>query len=386
MTSLSFDDRRIYTRETQDLLGDKREQPGRVHGGGLKMKKQDKGLVVARVGMMLALFGAAFMPVSYALDPLASLVSWGPALLLIGFIVMAVGAVMHYAGVEKVSMPALVVGALVFVVGLGGWIGGVVLQPSGGGGDDVPVGYAANWECNFFTLAAGGPGGAHDAITEFPDSPFVAADGGTPDLNKVIATPILDLVQKRAVVDVSVDDDLANTAAGYLDEDAYAFDLRCKLLNPLPAVGGGLQEIPIWGRISVTRTAGSQNNGSFARVFYSDVTAGDYLGFGSIADSGAAADGHDVDHTYTSYTSQLTAPAAGPLVGEWRPLGTSDGDPDGEWIAVWYVLDVGLSDYSTPSVGTTLTISVELGTDPTSTQYKGNIQQAFIDLRLLARA
>ncbi len=126
-------------------------------------------------------------------------------------------------------------------------------------------------------------------VTEFPDTPFVAADGGTPDLNKVIATPTYDLAARVATVDLSVDDDVGISAAGYLDEDAFAFDVNCVLTNPTPAVGGGNQEIPLFAKVSVTRTTGTNNNGTFANVFYGDITGGWYLGVGTIADSGAAA-------------------------------------------------------------------------------------------------
>ena len=69
----------------------------------------------------------------------------------------------------------------------------------------------------------------------------------------------------------------------------------------------------------------------------------------------------------------MNYPAAAPLTGDWRSLGTSDGDPDGEWVSFWYVLDVGISDFETPAVWSAVNAQINLGTDPTQSEYKGNV-------------
>jgi len=316
------------------------------------------------------------------------LMNAAPALLGFGVLVVLVGGVLHLIKQEKYAVPAFAVGGLMVAVAIGGFfigfLGGITIDQ--GPGDEPPPGYVAKWQCNFVTLAAGGPGGAHDASAEFPDSPFVAADGGSPDLNKAIGTPIYDVPSKSVVIDISIDDDAAIPSTAFLDEDTYAFDVQCFLTNPIPAVGGGLQEIPLWGRASPSRVAGTINNGSYAPVFYCDVSAGTYLGFGKLADSGADPTGHDADHSYVSYDDAKPCPAAPALVGDWIQLGTSDGDVDGEYFAVFFVLDFGFSDFTAPALGSTdVFIKIEMGTDPNSSGYKGNVEILRIDLNALVR-
>jgi len=366
------------------------------HFGGPTSPKEggsaSGAVTMAAVVVTLALSLAIYIPIASAgsAGPLQPLVNVATLLFVVGLIGGLVGGVLHIADVgAKYTLPVLVVSGILLVVGVGGWVTGWIYNVDPEVGPDeppVPEGYVAQWDCDFVTLAAGGPGGAHDAVTEFPDTPWTAADGGTPDWNSVIATPVYDAPAGLTTIDVSVDDDVTPATAGYLDEDAYAFDLRCKLLNPIPAVAGGNQEVPLWGRISASRVAGTNNNGSFAPVFRCDVTAGHYLGWGTIADSGAAADGHDADHSYVSYTNAIVCPSAPPLVGDWQPLGTSDGDPDGEWVSIWFVLDTGFSDYTSPPLGSSVYVNAEIGTRPDSTSWRGNVVQATVDLNLLARA
>lgn len=336
---------------------------------------------------LLALLAIPPGGIALQIDPVGMLVGGAVALLIIGGVFMGIGYVFtKVKSTKALGIPAILVGAILFILAVAGF----AVQFAGGGLGPgqlppPPPGYVALWSCNFWDISTSAVGDAHDAVTEFPDTPFVAADGGTPDLNKVIATPVYDLANRIATIDLSVDDDVTTTAAAFIDEDAFAFDVNCQLTNPAPAVGGGNQEIPLWGQISVTRTTGTNNNGSFAHVFYGDASAGWSLGFGTIADSGAAAASHTNDHRYASYTSTLGFPNAAPLVGEWIPLGTSDGDTDGEFAAVWFVLGTGISDYTGPNLGDSVLITIRLGTSPESTVYDGNVQTVTIDLNLLAR-
>ncbi len=361
---------------------------------------------IVTVGLCLLVAGLTMLPARVAAGDgsgddgmVAGFTALAVPLIVIGAIILMVGGLFALAKQKQIGLVAGVVGGLLLIIGIGAGLVQIFIVAPGGpescnsneywdGSQCVPKGsnvYVAQWSCMFVTLAAGGPGGAHDAVTEFPDSPFTAADGGTPDLNKVIMVPVIDFVQGRAHVNVAIDDDAAVTNTAYVATDAYAFDIRCKLQNPLPAVAGGNQEVPIWGQMSFTYTAGTNENGSAATVLYCDQTAGHYAGFGLIADSGATADGHDADHTYVSYTQSKNCPQAPPLTGEWIPLGTSDGDPDGEWIASWLVLGTGISDYLSPPVNTMDTITVRLGTDPSNTQWKGNIVTLAIDLMISER-
>ena len=354
-----------------------------------------------RLGVLLIALGIPMLALtaSAASGPLAPLVNASPWLIGIGLLILLVAGVFKLAKMGKWALPAGVVGGLLFVVGIGGYaigyltsagpptdceapnvlVNGACLPPA-------PTGYVADWNCQVYETTVGSaPGTAHDAVTEFPDAPFIAADGGTPDLNKVLAVDIIDPQNKKVAYDIAIDDDLIQTAAGYVATDATVQDINCKLKNPVPAVGGGLQEIPLWGRLTPSRTSGTAANGTYAPVFYCDATAGYYLGLGAIADSGAVPASHTADHTYVSYTEQNSCPAPAPLVGDWQPLGTSDGDPDGEWVGFWFVLDIGISDYTSPAIGTSVDVLIELGTDPTSTVYDGNLSTLTASIRISAR-
>jgi len=341
-------------------------------------------------GLFVLVFALPLTAANASAGAFSPLTNNAPVLFGLGFLLVLVGGVLHLAKQEKWALPVLVVGGILVAVGVGAWVLGAVTAPGNGNGfDDLPpppAGYVADWDCKAVTLAAAGPGGAHDVITEFPDAPFVAADAGTPDLNKVISVATLDLQNRRFYYDIAVDDDLGSSAAAYIATDAHSQDLNCRLLNPTPAVGGGLQEIPFWGRLSVSRVAGTRDNGSYVPVFYCDVTAGYYLGFGLNADSGAAADGHDADHSYVSYTNVNACPAPPPLVGDWQPLGTSDGDADGEWVAIWHILDLGLSDFTAPPIGSSVDVLIEIGTQPGNPTYKGDLSTYTMSIRIDSRA
>ena len=342
------------------------------------------------VGVVLMAVGLPLMAVNASAGQISSWTSNAGILFGLGLVIALVGAVLYFSDTsEKWGMAILVIGLLVAVVGLGGWLIAFFAPANGGTPfDDLPPpppGYSADWECRPMTLATGGPGGAHDGVTEFPDTPFVNADAGTPDLNKVIHVATLDLQNRRFYFDVAIDDDLASTAAAFIATDTFSQDINCRLLNPTPAVGGGLQEIPFWGRMSVSRVSGTRDNGSYVPVFYCDVTAGHYLGFGLNADSGAAADGHDADHSYVSYTDANVCPAPPPTVGDWKPLGTSDGDADGEWVAAWHILDLGLSDFTAPPIGSSVDVLIEIGTRPGDSTYKGDLSTNTMSIRIDTR-
>jgi len=358
------------------------------------MRHIKKHKMVVRFALALAVIGIAMLvsapPVAAAgtVDPaLQPLVDYMPTMFIVGMICLLLAGLLYWLEVAELLMIALaIIGGLLMILATAGFLISLMAAPSGGGGGGGGGVYSADWDCEFIALAAGGPGGAHDAATEFPDSPFTAADGGTPDLDKTIgASLVYDYANNKVTWNIDVDDDQTTTEAAWLDEDAYNFDIRCKLLNGMPSATGSNTEIPAWGHIDVTRTAGTRDNGSFARVFYGDSTAGEYLGFGLLADSGAAADGHDADHTYVSYTGQKPYPAAGPLSGDWIALGTSDADPDGEWFSCWIVLDSGLSDYSSPTIDTGVTVTVSIGTSPMQTQWKGDIDTLTIYMNIDTR-
>lgn len=271
-------------------------------------------------------------------------------------------------------------------------------------GECLKIGKTGNrWElvAPAITGAGGGQGSAaHDAATEFPDGPFVACDGGTPDLNGVIAdyrstiTAFIDRVNHLTSYDIAVDDDLVSTAAGYIATDCDVADFQYRLTNAVDANGDGVNDnIPFFARVvSISRVAGTVNNGTPMDVFYCDQTAGWYLGFGREADEGAA---HTSDHTYISFTPSLSGcPGGMPSSGPWRNLGNDDGDS--AFAPFWWMFGsrTGFSDYTSPPIGTAIIIVTEWGTPgqavcdpvnpPTDPTVGCNVQWTF-SLRLSAR-
>jgi hypothetical protein len=342
-------------------------------------------------GVLLVLFALPLMavPVS-AGSPLPILTDNAWVLFGLGILAVLIGAVVYKGIKEEYGMPVLVVGFLLMAVGIGGGLLGALTGATPDSPFDdlppAPVGWTADWECLPGDMGASALGDGHDAVTEFPDSPFVAADAGTPDLNKVISVVTLDLQNRKFYYDIAIDDDLASTAAAFVATDTHAQDIRCQLMNPPPAVGGGTQNIPFWGRMSVSRVTGTINNGSFAPVFYCDTTAGAYLFWGKNADGGAVAASHTADHTYTSYTAANVCPGSPPTVGDWIPLGVSTGgDADGEWVAVGHVLDLGLSDYTAPPLGSSVDVLIEIGTKPGDAQWKGDLSTLTMSIRIDTR-
>lgn len=311
-------------------------------------------------------------------------------------------------------LPVGVLGLLLAVIVLlpmaGAWlIGGVDLDGGNCAADEykdpdtgecIKIGKTGNrWVliAPALTGAGGGQGSAaHDAITEFPDGPFVALDGGTPDLNNVIAdyrstiTAFIDRVNHLTSYDIAVDDDVASTAAAFLATDADVADFQFRLDNAVDLNGDGTNDqVPFFGRVtSISRVSGTINNGTAADVFYCDQTAGWYLGFGREIDEGAA---HTSDHTYISFTPSLSGcPNGMPSSGPWRNLGNDDGDS--AFAAFWWGFGsrAGFSDYGAPPVGTAIIIQTEWGTPGQSVCANGDVSDSCnvgwtFSLRLSAR-
>lgn len=341
------------------------------------------GREISIMGALLLAVDAALWGTTLAVEPLAMLESLAGFLFVVALIAAIVGAGLFYANLKKPAMPVLLAAIVVFALSLGGFMVGF-LQVGDLDRDQPPPppGYSADWTT---TLWSPRQSTAHDANSEFPDAPFTACGSVSPaGTLPTTASWSADNTTKSITYRVAIDDDVVNTVAGYQVGDCDDVDFKVFLNNPAPAVGGGNQEIPFWGRISITRTAGTQNNGSYADVLYCDVNGGAYLGFGKLADSGSAT--HTNDHTYASYTSTIKCPGPQPLVGDWIALGTSDGDTDGEYVSLWYVLKNGLSDYTTPPVGSEIQLKIEIGTDPNSSVYTGDLETWIYHIVIDSRA
>src|SRR6266545_4016186 len=173
------------------------------------VKFQDPRIRISRSVFVFALLIALTPGLGFAVDPVAMLEGAAVALLIIGGVFMGIGALFTKVKATKsLGIPAILIGAILFILSVAGFA--VQVLGSGLGPGELPPpppGYVAEWNCNFWDISTSTVGDAHDAMTEYPDTPFVAADGGTPDLNKVIATPAYDLTNRIATEDISVDDD-----------------------------------------------------------------------------------------------------------------------------------------------------------------------------------
>ena len=316
------------------------------------------------------------------------------ALVIGGFLSLAIGAILVGLKSKAAGMIGIGLGAIVLVAGVG--VGLAVLFLPGGPGS-CPSGqvwngnacvstggaFSANWNCQWLATT----GTAHDASTEFPDAPAIAADGGSPDIDGTIGTPIYNLDSKQMIWDIVVDDEANHPGAvgaganTWLSEDAWAADVQCILTNQPMAVGGGLQAYPLWGQISVPRVVGVNNNYTDA-VWYCDTTFGVYLGFGTIADAGGSASAHTADHSYLSYTSSRNC-GSPPLSGDWVPLGTTATTGAGQvYVPVWQILANGLATLD--DAAQQLVVTVNLGDNPGDSSFTGNVQTLTITLATTA--
>lgn len=341
-------------------------------------------LVLAGVIVAVALGLGTQTAAAGSLDVFQPLVNVALVLIGVGALLLLVGLVLWYAGIDKAALPVLLVGGLLVAVGLGGaligWLNNVSLTNTGNP-PPGPSGYVAQWSGIWggSSTIAGGAQAVHDANTEFPAAPFLPCSTAVSPAGTVptLATSVFseDNTSNSALLRVTITTGAAVTGATYQVPDCDAPDIRITLTNPPPAVGGGLQAVPFWGRISITRTSGTQQNGSYADIFHCSTDVGTYLGFGQDVDSGAAT--HTTNHRYVSYTSQIRCPGPEPLVGDWIQLGTtSTATPqNGEWVAFWFVMNnAGLFDYNYPPSGSTVQAKIELGTMPGNANgYVGNI-------------
>lgn len=353
------------------------------------------------------------------MDVFGAYVGLAIAGIVLGFVLLATYGFLAKFGSKRARskwLPVGIVGLMLVLVVLipaaGSWIIGLTGGPGDNGqcsatqyrdpdtGECVDIGKTGNrWTlvAPAITGAGGGQGSAaHDAATELPDGPFVAGDGGTPDLNNVIAdyratiTAFVDRVNHLTSYDIAVDDDVVSTATGFIATDMDAADLQYRLDNAVDANGDGVNDqVPFFARVvSISRTTGTINNGTAADVFYCDQTAGWYIGFGREVDEGAA---HTSDHTYLSFTPSLGGcPGGMPSSGPWRNLGNDDGDS--AYASFWWMFGsrAGFSDYTSPPIGTTIIIVTEWGTPGQTVCENGdtadscNVQWTF-SLRLSAR-
>ncbi len=283
-----------------------------------------------------------------------------------GLLLVVIGVVLGRFGGEPgeaVRDPFVGIGAVLLVIGIIGMV--IPYIPVGPSPPPPPPGGAAlKLFCQTATIAAGGPGGAHDAVTEFPTgNSLTAADGGTPDNNRVILTPTY---QGLKVVrdDITVDDEqnafdspFPATGTQWLSISAYAFDINCRVDNPPNAVGGGFKAIGLFGQLSVPYLFGQMGNMTQTTAHYCSVTGGIHLGFGKVADGGTTATGHDANHDFISAWNSRTCSVGGlSLTSDVVSLGgTSTTSPqNGEWVSVFDVLDVGIISYEETTVTYTM--------------------------------
>lgn len=366
----------------------------------LKMIRRKKQVLAILV--TLAYFGIGLMvfaPSAAAagtVDPnLSVLVDRAPTFFIAGLIMLGFAAVLYWLEQLEILMMVLaIIGGLLMILSIAGFL---IPMVSGGGETPVcpsgqvwngsacvssPNGYTAIWTGRIGTVPTNGYfSTAHDAASEFPDAPYTACASMSPAGTSMTASPGGDTSRNWADNYSntynsrinSVFTTAAPTSAAYYVPDCIDLDFHIVLSNPAPAIGGGLQSIPLWGKVSPSRTTGTYANGTNGDVFYSDQAAGGYLGFGLIADDATAT--HTTDHAYKSYVTTLYQTGQWPTTGDWIPLGVTTGNVNGDWTSVWFSLKTpgGFYDGADPN-GRTVTLSIDIGTMPgNSGGYKGNV-------------
>jgi len=242
-------------------------------------------------------------------------------------------------------------------------IGGVGLVMQGGGGEIVTDGcppgqIRVNGVCTAipaitwtYQIPATPAHAQHDVATEYPDSPAVPGDGGTPDLNLVSCAYATNAFVDRASLpmkvkwNINIATTAATTNAAYQATDMCNVDV---LLQPgfIDLNGDGdMDQIPYYVRLrdfspttNMQFSVGNSTQSLTENAIYHSSTFGWHVGIGAEIDAPAWAH-ENADHAYQSMCSP-GAPGYSPsslsqqCYSRWIQAGIyDDGDPDG--ISLW---------------------------------------------------
>lgn len=171
---------------------------------------------------------------------------------------------------------------------------------------------------------------------------------------------------------ITVDDDVATSAAGFQAPDCHANDFQVLLQNPVDANGDGVNDAaPLFGRIraiTATRTEDGNGTSSNRNILYFDTTFGWYIGWSRIVDTQAT------DGVWASACPPGLSDAALPTSPQgacldWYNLG-SDNGADEEYIAFAMVpRNYGWYGYTLPVIGFNYFVTLDIGHPQDFTTY-----------------
>jgi len=331
----------------------------RAVAGALK-----KGIVSLAIAVM-ALLGlsatAAALPVgagaaANALD----VVGFAAGMLAVFLLFFLIGLVALLVAWKGLSMKYRTIGAIVvtalFAMVLLGALQPSMVPPTGDGQGPE---YVPKWEIILQTTRST----ARDAASEIFDSQGGTGGGGetpTATLCAYGTNAEVDLSNKILRHAVTVDDDVATSAAGFSSPDICSVDFSFRLLNPQDANGDGTMDaVSIFARVrSISATVTEDGNGSSTRrnIFQRDTTFGWYVGWS-----------RDVDTINTDGQWISIAPAGvdDAQLGtsyDWQNLGVNSG-LDEDYATFAYILrNYGPFGYTLPVIGYQYTMTVDIGT------------------------
>ena len=292
-------------------------------------------------------------PTPFAAGPLDGIAPYMPLFLILGF----VGLLVLAAGWKSLNMNRRMLAggfvglmfALALVPALTGPVG-----PSGDGGPT----YVPKWE----VILQGTRSTARDGATEMFDSQGGDGDGETPagTLCAYGTNAEVDLTNKILRHAITVDDDVATSAAAFSAADICSVDFSFRLLNPQDANGDGTMDaVSIFFRLrssGVTVTEDGNGTSTRRNVFFRDSTFGWYIGASRDVDT------INTDGQWVSVAPAGVDDAALGAGYDWSNLGANAGLDEDYATFAWVYRNYGPYGFTLPVIGYTYTQTWDVGT------------------------
>lgn len=165
---------------------------------------------------------------------------------------------------------------------------------------------------------------------------------------------------------VTVDDDIATSAAAFSAPDSCAHDLAVRLTNPRDVNGDGVQDsVSFFGRLrSISATTAQDGNQTTPRnIFMFDNTFGWYVGFSRRVDT------QTTDGTWLSVAPPGTSDGQLKTSFDWTNLGSTTG-ADEDYIGLAAISrNYGFYGFTQPVIGYTYSFVWDIGTPESFVTY-----------------
>lgn len=317
-----------------------------------------RALVRLFVSLAVLMAGLAALPVAAAGDPVSDFAAANTPILMV-IAVVALASAFFVKGLGKRNRSALgVVGILASAMLILAFMGQGVIPTPGDGRDVAPIAWTTRMDTTFPAAA--------DITAEMLDTQgFTACDGGTPDLNGVIATwntnAFISQPQKLFTFQSDSDDDVTRSTVAFQEIDCPVVNVDISLSQARDVNGDGVNDLVTYmGKLmSIGPVTFSDGNQSAQNVIFFDPDAGWECAWYT---EGA--------EWVSAFGAQRFASAM-PTSGPWVPIGThGGGGAASEDIVFACVFDTTVgapAGYTMPNVGDiawTATIAVGSPEDP----------------------